>query len=298
MRIAIILNGIARKKKQFISHLLPILKRNWSVDLFETHSENDAVRYANQIRKEKYDLVLAAGGDGTLNQVLNGLLASDHEFETLPVLGVIPIGSGNDFARSVHIKDNVDQIVKLIQDFKHKKIDLGKIHFLTSKKNHFFINEADVGMGPEVVKKVSVGSKSLGAAVAYYKAILSTFKNYKPIIVHASSPQWQWHGKIRTLAVANGKFFGHGLCIAPNALVDDGISSIFIVEDASIFDFIRFSGKLKKGKKISFQKVHYLETTSIKLDADSACTIEADGELVGQLPVEIELLPQKIKFLC
>lgn len=303
MKIAVILNGISKKKKNFYHRILPALKELWPVDVYETRAKDDAITHAANVVNKEYDLILAAGGDGTLHQVLNGLLNNNEESPILPVLGVIPIGSGNDFAKAVYIDGTAKQLVRLITDFRPRQIDIGKVHFSIdtsefNQRHRYFINEADIGMGPEVVKKVSSGAQPLGGGFAYYMAILSTFMNYKPYFVRAFASDWQWEGKIRTLAITNGNYYGHGLCIAPDAKVDDGLFSVFIVEDVSVFDFIRFSGKLKQGRRIAFRKVHYNETKRLELTAAEPFVVEADGELIGRLPATIEMLPNMIRFLC
>jgi diacylglycerol kinase family enzyme len=113
----------------------------------------------------------------------------------------------------------------------------------------------------------------------------------------ARADQWQWNGKVRTLTVANGKYYGNGLGIAPVAKMDDGKFSTFIVEDVSALDFIWFSNTLKQCKKILHKKVHYGETKTIELHSELDAVIEADGEVVGKLPVKIDVLPGRIKLL-
>lgn len=162
----------------------------------------------------------------------------------------------------------------------------------------YFINQADIGMGPDVVRRVLNSGRPFGSGVAYYLAILKTFFTYKPFTAKASAAEWNWEGKIRTLAIANGKYYGNGLGIAPDALPDDGLFSAFICGDVSVFDFIRLSGTLKKCKKVTLPKVQYRTTQSIELYSPEAdAVIEADGEVVGKLPVRIDILPKRIRFL-
>jgi diacylglycerol kinase family enzyme len=100
------------------------------------------------------------------------------------------------------------------------------------------------------------------------------------------------------LAISNGKFYGHGLCIAPEAKPDDGIFSVFIAGDVSILDFIRCSGTLKRGKKVLLDNVFYKEAETLNLTSTIPCIFETDGELAGMIPAAIKILPKRIKFLC
>jgi len=115
--------------------------------------------------------------------------------------------------------------------------------------------------------------------------------------VEAKSQDWSWKNKVRTFAVANGKYYGHGLCIAPDAIPDDDQFEVFACADVSIFDFIIQSGPLKKGLRVKHPKVSYLKTSSVELTSSSPCAIEADGEWLGWLPAKIEFAPMKVRFL-
>lgn len=299
MRVAIILNGLSRRKKFFYTKLLPILREHNQADVFETHSAADAFDFSVKAVAEKYDLIIAAGGDGTINQVVNGMLKSNMSAERLPLLSILPAGSGNDFARTVSISLQPQELKKRLTNLTSKLIDIGSVTFQkdNTQSHSHFINVASAGMGPEVLNKMTSGKKSFGSAVAYYAAILATFFSYRCMQVTIQTPEWKWNNKLRTLAVGNGKFFGHGLCIAPEAKPDDGIFSAFVCGSVSVLDFIRYTATLKNSKKINHPKIEYKKAEKLELTAESPCRIEADGELLGFLPARIEVLPGRIKFL-
>lgn len=299
MKIAIILNSISLQKKYFYYEVLPALRAVYDAEIFETLSPNDAVLLASKAVEKKFDVILAAGGDGTVYQVINGILNQKDDYPTLPPFGIIPLGSGNDFARCLGITPQPAQLVSALGDFKPRRLDVGQI---TCHRSHgsydtvmrYFINEADVGMGPEVVRKVMASARPFGSAVAYFMAILSTFATYKPLPVKATTPGWAWEGNIRTLAIANGKYYGNGLCIAPDARPDDGLFNTFICGAVSVFDFIRYSGDLKKGRHIRIPEISYNQANAMGLSSPDPCIIETDGEILGYLPARIELLPHAI----
>ncbi len=300
-RIAIILNGISLKKKFFYNKILPPLSKLFQVDVFETRTKHDAIGLASKAVDKYYDVLIAAGGDGTLNQVLNGVLRGRDGNSKLPLITVLPIGSGNDFARTLKITTNVNLLMDKLTATKYVNMDIGKIHFQSEEGKEelsYFINVADAGMGPEVVSRMTNSDRAFGSGVAYYMAILSTFFSYKAIEVKVKTPEWQWKNKLRTVAIGNGKFYGHGLCIAPDAKPDDGIFSSFICGDVSVLEFIWYSGDLKNSNKIAHSKVEYSSAKHIELTAKTPCRIEADGELLGFLPATIDILPARIKFLC
>jgi diacylglycerol kinase (ATP) len=286
--IVVILNGISLRKKLFYKTFLPSLSEIANIQVKETLTKNDAVLLASKAADQFVDAVLAAGGDGTLNQVVNGILTGRETATKLPVIGLIPLGSGNDFARSAAIKTNVSQIVSLIQNFHPRKIDVGKIHFTTFQsaqtESRYFVNMADIGMGPVVVDKVLKSGRPFGHAVAYYKSILATFMQYKPMVVEVKSSDWTWKGKLRTLGVGNGTCYGHGMAITPDAVLDDRMFHVFICGNVSVFDFVRYTGHLKKGKHIHIPEIHYKTTTEISFTAEKECLIEGDGEISESYP--------------
>ncbi|MEO5602904.1 MAG: diacylglycerol kinase family protein [Cyclobacteriaceae bacterium] len=298
----VILNGISLKKKIFYHEYLPVISQFFTVEVHETLSKNDAIALASKFADKNVDLILAAGGDGTLNQVVNGILRRRENESKFPVVGVIPIGSGNDFSRGSGMKISIDQNLKILSAFKPKKIDVGHIEFSlmpggAEKGSTYFINVADIGMGPEVVGKVLSSGRPFGSEVAYYKSILDTFLTYKPMVVKATTKEWEWEGKIRTLAIANGKYYGHGLCIAPDALIDDRLFSVFICGNVSVLDFIRHTGTLKKNKHINMDKVWYKTTQAIEIQSENPCPIEGDGEILGWLPAKVSLSDRQLEFL-
>jgi YegS/Rv2252/BmrU family lipid kinase len=299
----IILNGLSLKKKLFYHEYLPAISQLFNVEVHETLSRNDAKMLASKFAGRYAEIILAAGGDGTLHRVVNGVLKGRENEKYLPSIGIIPIGSGNDFARGAGPKVSVDQTIRVLSEFKPRPVDVGLVEFSLSpggggeKGAAYFINVADIGMGPEVVAKVLSSGRPFGSEIAYYKSILTTFLTYKPIAVKASSEQWSWEGKVRTLAVANGKFYGHGLCIAPDAVIDDRMFSVFICGNVSALDFIMHTGMLKKGKTVQIDKVMYKTATAVDFSSETPCPIEADGEILGWLPAKVTLISRQLNLI-
>lgn len=299
----IILNGISLRKKLFYHEYLPAISGLFDVEVKETLSKNDARTLASKYTDKYVDIILAAGGDGTVHQVINGILKGREHETKLPTVGVIPIGSGNDFARGAGLTGKIDQVLEKLSSLRTRSVDVGVVEFNSSaepgSKTDFayFINVADIGMGPYVVDGVQKSGRPFGSAVAYYKSILKTFISYKPMVIKAEAGDWTWEGKMRTLAVANGRYYGHGLCIAPDATLDDRLFSIFICGDVSVLDFIRHTGTLKKGKYVLMDRVLYKTSTAIALSSDKPCPIEADGEILGWLPARIRLIEKQLNFL-
>jgi diacylglycerol kinase (ATP) len=300
MKITIILNGISLNKKFFYHEIFPAVCAVADAEVFETRSRNDAWSLASKAVERQTDLILAAGGDGTIYQVLNGILQGREKHRDLPAMGVLPVGTGNDFAKALKMPSDAAATARVVKNFVCKPFDIGKVQYTTeqgSNSTRYFINVADIGMGPQVVEKVMKSGRPFGVGMAYYKSILSTFFTYTPMTIRAKAPAWEWESKMRTFAVANGQYYGDGLCIAPDAKPDDGMFEVFACADVSILDFILHSIPLKMGKRINHPKVSYLRTTSVELTSQAPCAVEADGEAIGWLPARIEMAPFKLNFL-
>jgi diacylglycerol kinase (ATP) len=301
--VFVVLNGICHKKKLFYKRILPALSEHCNVEVSETIKRKHAETLALLATAQQTDVIMAAGGDGTLNEVVNGVLSREGQ-KKYPVIGVIPIGSGNDFARAAGLTADVRQLKELFTRFEPRKVDIGQVQFtdfhnrnVPMEKSHYFVNVADIGMGPMVVARLMLKGKLVSGGIAYYQSILSTFLTYRPMVVKAVTDDWRWEGRLRTLGVANGKCYGHGLYIAPDALPDDRKFSVFICGNVSVFDFIRHTSALKKGRHIHLPEVHYKETTSIELSTNELCGIEADGEILGVLPARVSLVERQLDFL-
>lgn len=299
----VILNGLSLKKKLFYHEYLPALTDLFNVEVHETLSRNDAKTLASRLSDQYPDVIISAGGDGTLHQVVNGILNGREKETKLPALGVIPIGSGNDFIRGAGLKGKADEILRLFANFTPRPVDVGIVEYSlqcfpdSRTVKSYFVNVADIGMGPDVVGKVLNSGRPFGSEVAYYKSILDTFLTYKPMVVRATADTWTWEGKLRTLAVANGKYYGHGLCIAPDAVMNDGVFSVFICGNVSIFDFIVHTGTLKKGKSVIRDEVWYKTATAVEFTSKSPCPIEGDGEILGWLPAKVTMFERQLNFL-
>lgn len=298
MKVAIVLNGISRKKKLFYDEIFPVLKKQFDVEVFETQFAGHAIQIAATLATCNY--ILAAGGDGTLHQVLNGILQNPNA-DKLQALGIIPLGTGNDFARTCGIHADGNQIANLLMQNRTKQIDVGQITCVNDEgmtHSKYFINECSLGMGPDVVRRLMNGNRSLGPSLTYLKAIVQTFFGLKAQEIFVQAPDWQWSGKVRVLAIANGRSFGNSIYIAPDADIDDGLFSTFLAGDFSTLNFLICLQKLKGKKKIDNRLIHYNKCSCIEVSSPTACPIEADGEWMGWLPMKTEILPGRINFLC
>jgi len=299
MKIVFVVNN----KNKRSAKLLPRLEQYCqqanlgSVQYISTLRKKHAIELAKQATENGCDYLVAVGGDGTLHEVINGVLQSNIPINEYPVIGLLPHGSANDFARTAGISSSIEELIELIKNNSTQKIDLGKIIIQHTQETRFFINIAGVGLGPEVAQNLEQSSSMLGPGFNYFKHIILGFFAYSKKEVNCTSSTWQWKGKLLQMAVANGRYYGNAICTAPDAKLTNGQFQVAIFGDLSIWDYLKNLGNLKKGVKINHPQVTYHNAQEVLLESNDSCGIEADGEYVGLAPATISILPKTISFL-
>jgi YegS/Rv2252/BmrU family lipid kinase len=238
---------------------------------------------------EKADFVIAAGGDGTAHEVVNGIAGSDVIF------GIIPCGTGNDFMRSTS-PFSIEQFTEAILQSLNTPIDLGRIDFENS--HIYFLNIADIGFGAEVVSTMDrQRQKGIKGKFSYSLAILRTFFTYRKTLLEVQSDDFHFNSEVLMIAFCNGKALGHGLTIHPDADIQDGKLAVTKIGDVSLLTYLRNLPKLKKGTLINHREVDYWKTNKVNINSNSSFHIEADGELYMKSVQAVSIQPKAINFL-
>lgn len=305
MNIVFIVKGTSQNKRK-TSKVVSSIKASGifqEVETWYTEYAGESIRFAKQACG-KFDYLIAVGGDGTLNEMVNGCLQvkDKNPQVSMPIMGVLPQGTANDFVKTMAALGTAEELLELIKSKSHREIDVGKIRCRGENgqmENRYFLNIASLGIGANVVQSVNKSKKYLGANLTFLMAIVRTFLCYKPRILNVkSSNGFEWQGKTIILAVANGRYFGSGICIAPHAKLDDGKFGITLIGDVSVKDFILKFWQLKQGVIIDHAEVIYHEAAFMEVNSETPdCAIEADGEFLGYAPLQVEILPRKISFL-
>jgi diacylglycerol kinase (ATP) len=299
MKIVFVVN----KKNDRLAKVLPGLEsyshnaNMGEVEFVFTQGPKHAVELAGQVTESNCDYLVAVGGDGTLHEVINGIMQTDVPASDYPVIGLLPYGSANDFARTAGVSNSIAALFELINSQSIQEIDLGKIVLQPSLEICYFINIAGIGLGPEVVQSLQGSSSVFGSGFNYFKHILKGFLRYKKKEVHCIASNWQWKGKLLQMAVANGCYYGNAIHTAPGAQLDDGKFQVAIFGDLSLWDYLKNMRNLKKGVKIDHPQVYYHAAEQVRLESNDLCGIEADGEYVGLLPATISVIPKAIRFI-
>jgi len=302
-KIAFIIHGKIRNKKHIISDLRFTFSGNYKIAFFTSEYSGHSMEMSGRAADEGFNYIICVGGDGSLNEVVNGVMQAKNRNKELNIkVGILPFGIGNDFIKTIKSAPTFSGMKKLIDDDSSKEIDLGFVEF----KNHFgldssryFINITDIGIGGVVVQKLGKYSKALGANINYLMAIINSLLTYRNQPIKVIADEFTFEGQVKNFVVANGKYFGSGICIAPEAEVDDGKFAVVILAKVSLIDFLKFSITFKKCKKIDHPQILYKSAKEIKVESLSIPQpIDMDGEFIGYSPMKINILPKTLAFLC
>lgn len=260
----------------------------------------DATRIARQALLAGYENIVAMGGDGTLNEIVNGFFNGGKLINPEANLGVIPMGTGADWMKTVDITDDIEQAVARIEQNSPHKCDLGLITLDSEGEpfSRYFLNIGDAGFGGALVGIVNQSTKALGAFFAYLIGLLKTLAVYqnKPVQIKIDD-SFEKEMRINSVTVANGQYFGGGMWIAPKAKIDDGLFEIIIVGDINRREALANIHRLYNGTLANHPKVTYLQGKRVSLNSEMDVLIEADGEQVGKLPATFEIIPAALNFI-
>lgn len=297
-----IINGNVLGKLRLQHQLEKVLGTDYQVIFHATTARNHGIEIARELTTSGSRILVAIGGDGTINEVVNGIMQAPAGQRQQLLLGILPKGTGNDFARGLKLNQDMERLCRLIKARTFIPADVGQL-FFTNKKGHessrYFMNITDIGVGGVAVEMVNKSNKLLGANFTFLKSVVVAFFKYKHQKVRLKSDKLQWEGEIMSLSIANGRFFGSGLCIAPNASVSDGQFDITVVGKVKVTDFIKKLPGLRSCRKIQHTKVLYSKSTHCRVETDEKnCPIDMDGDFIGYAPLEAKLLHHQLKIIA
>jgi diacylglycerol kinase (ATP) len=240
------------------------------------------------------DVIVGIGGDGTINEIINGLLQS--ETPVLPVLAIIPCGTGNDLYQSSFFQTfQYNLFLDALSNPRYILSDVGKM--VTEHETRYFMNVADIGFGGSVVLSLSEFRQKYGPRFSYGLAILKTFIGFKRPHVSLTAGHFSYTGELLLAAACNGSIFGNGLHIHPGASISDGKLNMTILAKVSLLDYLLNVLKVKRGKRIKHPEAHYFESNTLTLTASVELHAETDGEYIQGKSFEISIIPQRLKIL-
>lgn len=236
--------------------------------------------------------VVAVGGDGTLNEVVNGVALRDVEVAT------IPLGTGMDFGRTYGIPTRFDDAVRTVLDGETRTIDAGRVRFRTrggADDERWYANVGSVGMSGAVAQRANGMSKALGGKVTFFYALTRVFLEWENTEVTVRLDDGERRGRMHDVVVANGVWHGGGMMLAPDAVPDDGKLEVVLIGDVSKLDFLTTAPKIYRGRHVHHPKVEVRKSARVEVDARERLPIELDGEQVGTTPATFEAVPGALR---
>ncbi|MBU0548906.1 MAG: diacylglycerol kinase family lipid kinase [Candidatus Omnitrophica bacterium] len=276
--------GRARKAIPRIKEIF----RNRKIDFHTSVTDyyNQATHLAKEASLNGFELIIAAGGDGTVNEVVNGML------ESKSCLGVIPLGIGNDFARALNMPFELEKACDIIcKDFELKTIDAGKIN------ERYFINGIGIGFDAWVARESRWIRRFSFPGCVYFFAVISTLFKYKTSSLRINFDDTVLEKKILLVAIGNGKSSGAGFLLTPEAEIDDGLIDVCVVDDISRLKILMHLPRAIKGTLETLPYVKTFKTKKLSIQSRDSLLAHVDGELLESCDYQIQVLPKKLKVI-
>jgi len=279
--------GAAADRERVLSQLAQLNP----IALQITRKAGDAEKWARDAIRTKCDFIVVAGGDGTLNEVVNGLATDAKKVR----VGIVPLGTGNDFARTLGLPSSIEQNIDILRSAKTKRIDLVRIK---SKRTRYFVNVSAGGFSGLVDGKITPKIKRAWGPLAYIRgaaAALSQLHSYHTQILLDDSEQLS--AELYNVVVANGRFVAGGLPIAPDANPRDGLLEVVLIPKLSGPEMAVLAAQIVLGKHLSSKATIFRRAKKISVRSRPGMCFNVDGELVGNAPAVFQILPRALNFV-
>ena len=290
--------GKTRKRWNQIREALKSFLKEFKCEF--TEKPLQAIEISRVALKEGTELIVGVGGDGTMNEIANGFYENRKIINPEAALGIVPSGTGCDFTKSLNIPLGLKNALEVITQAPSSLIDIGRVRFMGNSgeaQERFFLNVSDFGIGGDVVRKVNENRMKRRTS-SYLKCLISTFLSYKNKRLKIKIDDEELPVDEYLIGtISNGRIFGKGMKIAPEAKLDDGLFDVVLVKGMKVFEFFRHGWRLYTGTHLSHPKISLIRGTKVEAmadDKDNDVLIEVDGEQLGKLPATFEIIPGSI----
>jgi len=291
-------NRKGKKDWEKISTLLK--KENLLFSVKFTERKCQAITFAQEGIAAGFRKIITVGGDGTLNEVVNGVFLNNICPTTDISLAMIPIGTGNDWGRMFGIPSDYEKAIKIIGANKQMLHDIGLISFFngTEKKSRYFINIAGLGFESAVVRRTNIQKdKGRSSKLIYFYSLLMSLITYKNTKAEVVIDGIKVDADVFSINVGNGRYCGGGMRQTPNALPDDGLLDVSVINGMGKIEIIRNLKILYDGTILDHPKIDGYRCKNLEVTSDSIIYTEADGESLGHTPVEFSIIPACINIV-
>jgi YegS/Rv2252/BmrU family lipid kinase len=234
-------------------------------------------------------MLVVVGGDGTMNEVVNGAAGTSAE------VAILPNGTGQDFGRTHAIPTGFDDAVRVALGGETRTVDVGRVTL--GDETRYFANVGSAGMSGSVARRANSMSKRLGGRVTFFYALTREFLAWQntEVTVRIDGGEART-GAMHDVIVAIGRWHGGGMHLAPDASQDDGLFDVVLIGDVNKLDFLTTAPRLYSGKYLSHPKVDHLRSTTVEIDGAEPLPVEVDGEPIGTTPARFEVVPAALRI--
>lgn len=273
-----------------VPKLSQILRENgYFVDIFKTEKRLDATNAASKACKDNYDIIVSIGGDGTVNEIINGIMINDYK----PKLAIYPAGTVNDFATYLKVPRSIEAFSKLIIKENTIKTDVGVAG------ERYFLNVAAAGLLSDVAYKVSAESKTVLGKFAYYLKGISELPKqiFKPVKMNIKIGKYEIRKEVLFFILANSASVGGFSYIAPKAKINDGKFDLLVVEKSQFIEVARIFFKTLIGSHTKDSNLQYIQVDELKIECDENIYVDLDGEQFEKLPMEFKIKEKVVELI-
>lgn len=291
----LIINGKSAGDDDLRAAVHAMRERGVAIDVRVTWEHGDARRYVDEAVRDGASTIVAAGGDGTLSEVAAALAGDDRSAAVLPALGLVPMGTANDFATAGDFPQAPLPALALVATQPPQAIDLLRLQ--AGGAVHWVANLASGGFGTQVTVQTPEGMKKLLGGLAYLLTGLSRLGRIEPSRARLRGPGFEWRGEFIALGVGNGRQAGGGQALCPDALVDDGLLDITVIPELSGEIAATLGAVVSEGKVAALDRVATrVRLPWIEIDADAPLALNLDGEPVESTRFRIECVPRRVRM--
>ncbi len=266
-----------------------------------TAKPEDAARIARMKLIEGAELIVCVGGDGTLNEVINGFMDESGPIRDDTLLGFVPSGTGCDFIKTVPIPAGIEQSLDTIKEGYVKVIDVGRLRHRNDHGHpvtRYFHNIVSFGLGGEVDERINKSSKVFGPFISFiWATLVSIFLYGKKNIRIEIDNSYSRNVIAWNIAVANGQYHGGGMCVAPDAAIDDGLFHITVIGNLTLAEVFRHLPKLYNGRIKDIKDVSILTGKTISAFSEERVLVDCDGEQPCCLPIVADIMPAALRMI-
>jgi len=294
-RWRLILNGKSAGDEPLRAAVAAMRARAIALSVRVTWEAGDAERYVAEAIADGIDTIIAAGGDGTLSQVATTLAHRDEGADALPTLGLVPMGTANDFANAARIPDPVGEAFDLIESESARPIDLLKL--VANGSVHWVANLASGGFGTQVTVDTPDGMKKLLGGLAYLVTGMSKLGRIEPLRARIHGPGFDCEGGFIALGVGNGRQAGGGQALCPDARIDDGLLDVTIVPELEGEVAATLATMLTDGRHAALDRIATRRQLPwLEIDAVEPIVLNLDGEPVESGHFRIDCVPGRVRM--